>query len=249
MPSTTRYLLHSNGPALWPERKPVEQITELRDTTPPNIWEATYQGNPTAPGGTIFKREWWQGKGRYDAADASWRNRAVARWHSWDTALKDKGDSAYTSLVVGELMPDYRMIIRLAYRERLAFPELCYQIERHAERDYADGKLRGVIIEDKASGTSAIQTLQLSAADWLRGLVIPFQPSGDKPQRAGQASVWCANGCVLLPHPSDAVPWLVDFEDELFNFPGSAFADQVDAFGQLILYTENLLAEGYRARG
>jgi hypothetical protein len=53
---------------------------------------------------------------------------------------------------------------------------------------------------------------------------------------------------VLLPAPSELSPWLVDFEDELFTFPGSEFMDQVDAFSQLILYTENLLAEGWRAR-
>jgi hypothetical protein len=40
----------------------------------------------------------------------------------------------------------------------------------------------------------------------------------------------------------------LDFEDELFDFPNSAFMDQVDAFSQLIIYTENLLAEGWRAR-
>jgi hypothetical protein len=45
------------------------------------------------------------------------------------------------------------------------------------------------------------------------------------------------------------VPWLLDFETELFTFPLSAFKDQVDALAQLILFVENLLAEGWRARG
>ena len=54
---------------------------------------------------------------------------------------------------------------------------------------------------------------------------------------------------VLLPQPGPEAVWLMDFEDELFNFPQGRFADQVDAFSQLILYVENYLAEGWRARG
>jgi len=52
----------------------------------------------------------------------------------------------------------------------------------------------------------------------------------------------------LLPHPSEHAPWLLEFENELFSFPGSAFKDQVDSFSQLVIYTENLLSEGLRAR-
>ena len=54
---------------------------------------------------------------------------------------------------------------------------------------------------------------------------------------------------VLLPHPGEGAEWLLDFEDELFSFPQSAYMDQVDACSQLILYLENYLAEGWRARG
>jgi predicted phage terminase large subunit-like protein len=112
----------------------------------------------------------------------------------------------------------------------------------------ADGLLRGVIIEDKSSGKSARYTLQAAAPSWLRGMIYPFKPQGSKEARASAASVWCRNGMVLLPHPGEAVPWLLTFEDELFSFPQSAYADQVDAFGQGITFLENYLAEGYRAR-
>ena len=53
---------------------------------------------------------------------------------------------------------------------------------------------------------------------------------------------------VLLPHPGAGAVWLMDFEDELFSFPQSAFLDQVDAFSQLVLFVENYLAEGWAAR-
>jgi len=242
-----RYLVHSGGPALWPNHKPLTELLELQATTPENIFEATYQGNPTAPGGSTFKREWF--KTRFDAGNPALINQCVARYISWDTAMKAEEHNAYTAHVVGELMPDYRMNIRSVWRDRLEFPDLPDKIEEFYRIHNRDEKLRGIIVEDKSSGTSAYQTLMKTADANLKRLLIAFQPSGDKPTRGGQAAVWCKNGSVLLPAPSDACPWLVDFEDELFTFPGSVFKDQVDSFSQLILWVENLLAEGHRLRG
>lgn len=247
MPQTHRLLLHRDGPALWAAHKPLDEVLELKQTTPEQTWQGTYQGNPTAPGGVIFKRKWFR-ENRFDAADIGLSNLVIARWISWDTAMKDDEANAYTACTVGELMPDYRLLTREVWRDRLEFPDLPDAIERFARLYGDDGKLRGVLIEDKASGTSAYQTLMATANDALKQLLIAFQPVGDKPQRATQAAVWCKNNSVLLPHPSHAVMWLKDFEDELLSFPGSKFKDQVDSFAQLILYVENLLAEGLRAR-
>jgi predicted phage terminase large subunit-like protein len=200
----------------------------------------------------IFDRAWWLGQNRYDPTDPTIPFKSIARWCSWDTAMKDKVTNAYTARVVGELMPNYQLIIRNVWRDRLTFPALPTAISQDAALYYHEGiagKLRGVLIEDKSSGTSAYQTLKATAEPWLVPLLIPFMPSGDKAQRAEQAAVWCRNGCVLLPHPDPSVPWLMDFENELFSAPLSEFMDQVDALSQLILYLENYLAEGYHARG
>lgn len=243
-----RVLLHRDGPALWPRHKPPGEIRELKATTPETIWEATYQGNPTPPGGSVFRRAWWRGENRYDAADRGLVARCVGRWISWDTAKKESEQHAFTACTVGEMTPEYRLVIREVWRERLPFPDLPEAIEAKAKVHNRDGKLRGVVIEDKSSGTSALQTLRATAEDWLRPLLIAFMPGGDKVQRAQQGAVWCKNGCVLLPSPGELVPWLLDFEDELFGFPGSVFADQVDALSQLILYLEHYLAMGFQAR-
>lgn len=252
----TRYLLHKDGElingkwlaALWPQHKPLAEILQLKATTIADVWETTYQANPQAAGGATFKREWWNNN-RFDAGDMGKVRTCVARWHSWDTALSKEDTAAYSAITVGELWPDYRLTIREVWRDRLGFPDLVDAITRFAKRDNYDKKLRGIIIEDKASGTSAVQTLKSSIAEnWLSDLITPFMPTTDKIQRGKQASVWCSNGSVMLPHPSDYVPWLSDFENELFSFPGSTFKDQVDAFDQLIIYCENLLAEGLRAR-
>jgi predicted phage terminase large subunit-like protein len=245
MPITTRVKLH-NERVIWPAQRSYEQVLSLKAQTIPAVWETTYQSDPVAAGGTIFKREWWHAN-RFDITDMALQRQCVARWISWDTALKDKEANAYTSYMVGELLPDYRVMLRRGWRDRLGFADLPREIEQTARAFNEDHKLRAVIIEDKASGISAHQTLMASSEQWLSSILVAFQPSGDKDQRANQGAVWCRNGCVLIPHPSPEAPWLHDFETELFSFPGSAFKDQVDAFSQLIIYIENLLAEGWRA--
>lgn len=202
-----------------------------------------------------YQRAWWRGKNRYHPADTprflivnGARIEIVARYLSWDTAYKDKDDSAYTAVVVGDLLADYRLAIRHVWREKLQFPDLADAIERVALAQgfgSAGDLIRTIIIEDRASGTSAYQTLSATSPDLP---IEPFSPSGSKTERAQQASVWSKLDMVLLPEPSPDVPWLHDFDDEIFTFPDSQFADQTDAFSQLIIYCEHLLAAGYQGR-
>lgn len=184
---------------------------------------------------------------RYDATDPALPRLAIGRWLSYDTAFKDSDTSAYTACVVGDLLPDYRLPLRHVWRDRLLFPSLVDRIRADVQQWDADGKLRGVLIEDKASGTSAYQTLMAQGDDRLRRLLVPFMPHGSKEQRFDQAGVWVKNGSVLLPHPSPVVPWLLAFEAEVFE--EGDFKDQRDATAQLVLYLEHLLAEGFAARG
>jgi predicted phage terminase large subunit-like protein len=249
MPTTYRYQVHAKGPALWPDHKSLEEVLELRNTTPLSVWEATYQGNPTPPGGTIFLSDWWDDpKRRFLPTDPVLHPLTVARWISWDTAMKDKLDSDYTALVVGELLSDYRLIIREVRQDRVTFPDLTEWMTNAAKRYAADEKLRGIIIEDKGSGTSVYQTLASSSETWLGALLIPFLPLANKIQRAEQAAVWCKLGCVMLPMPHADAPWLFDFTDQLYRFPGDIHDDMVDSFSQLVIYLEHLLAEGWRLR-
>ncbi len=229
--------------ALWPEHKPLAEVIKLRDTTPELTWEGTFQGNPTPKSGYTFRRSFWGDSTRYHADE--FRGRVVARYQSWDTAETTGNTSAWTVGITGEILDDYRLVIRDVYRDRLTFDVLPATIESVARRWNGDGRLNWIVIEDKSSGKAANQTLKATSPEWLREKISPYQPSGSKEHRAAQAAVWCRNGMVLLPHPGPAAPWLIDLEDELFAFPQSAYADQVDAFAQLCLFLENYLAEGH----
>lgn len=224
----------------------LRSLSELDEITRMQLLQGLWVTDPT---GKPFLAAWWEkGRNRYHLDDSVIRNQVVARWISWDTALKDENENAYTACVVGELTPDYRLIVREVWRDKMQFPFLPGAIQDMAAKWNYDEKLRAVIIEDKASGTSAYQTLMHAAPQWLRDMLIAFQPSGDKETRGQQAAVWCKRDCVMLPFPGEDATWLYDFESELFNFPLSVFKDQADAFAQLVIYLENILATGWQAR-
>lgn len=219
----------------------IEGMQELDDITRAQLLGGQWITDPALK---PFKADWWRGANRWHVNEQA----SIARFISWDTALKDKEGSDYTAVIVAELLADYRLAVRKVYKAKLEFPALAAAIEAEADRFAADGKLRAVVIEDKGSGTSALQTLRQTAPGWLAGLLQEFLPTSDKVQRARQASVWCDRGCVLLPHPGDNVPWLHDFETQLYEFPDVLHDDDIDAFSQLILYTEHYLAAGWHAR-
>jgi phage terminase large subunit-like protein len=197
--------------------------------------------------GHPFKREYWRGKNRYVVGSDDVE--VVARWISWDTAIKDTEGSAYNVAVVFELLADYRVRVRFVWREKLTFPELVPVIEELASQWDYDGLLRGVIIEDKATGTTAYQTIMSGANSWLARLLLLFNPGqAGKVSRWSQAAVWCKRDCVEFPYPSGSVPWLQTFESEILSVPDSEYKDQADAFAQGIIYLEHYIAEGYRAR-
>jgi predicted phage terminase large subunit-like protein len=223
---------------------------------PPRAFSQEWEAEFVEDSATVFSSDWWRNRNRYFANDARLAQRVIRRWVSFDTAMKDKTTSDYTACVVAELLPDYRLLVREVWRERLSFPNLVAAIEHTAEHYNRDNKLEGVIIEDTISGTSAYQTIVASTTNRrLARLMIAYRPSGSKGQRASLAGVWCMNGCVLLPYPGPAVPWLYNFEQELYAFSPidseNEFDDQVDALSQMILYLESVrgvLSNGYAAR-
>ena len=199
-------------------------------------------------GEPIIDVDWWHGRNRYIVGPAHQTNQRW-RWLSWDTALSDADTAAFSACTVAEMNDNRTLSITEVWRGHLAFHDLVDQITALAERHNRDGKLREVLIENKASGISAIQTLQATAPHWLRSRITGWTPQGSKEYRAKLASVWCQRGMVLLPEPSLSVPWLLDFESELEHFPRGDFKDQVDSFTQLILYLEPWIEQGWHALG
>lgn len=234
---------------------PVAEIERLREELSPEAFMQEYEAQFVSTATQIFLPEWWTGRNRYDAgAIVEHPLRIVGRYIFWDTALKDKAENAYSARVVGEIThdPDPRkdglLLIREVWRGRPQFPALVDEIHESARAWNYDGKLDRVLIEDKASGTSAVQTIRASAPGWLAERVAAFEPTGSKVERWSKAAVWCKRGCVLLPLPDDRVSWRRAFEDELFALPFAQFKDQGDALAELIIWLEHILEAGWRGR-
>ena len=249
MPLHYEFHLHDDR-ALWPSHKPLQEVLQLKDVTPARVFSATWQGMPTPDGGLVFLREWWDQPGtRYTEAElqpAPKGPQVVGRWLSVDTAFKDKEDSDESAILVMELLATYQARVRWLRTEKLTFPRLPAAIREEATKWNEDGLLRGVLIEDKGSGTSAIQTIQQGEDEWLRHLIIPFIPTTPKEVRAEQSALWCQNGCIQLPTPGDHAPWLITLQAQLFGFPTETHDDAVDAFSMISIYLEHLLSEYYR---
>lgn len=234
------------GELLWPARFGPRENDAARVDLGLRGYSSQHDQRPSPPGGAIYLADWWRGCNRYPPGQPA---HVVARWLSWDTALKDGEQHDSSALTVWELLPDQRVRLRHAGWQRLQFPQLAAAIQDEARRWMGDGLLRGILIEDKASGISALQTLAQGAPDDIAALLVAFQPGQvGKQARARQASLWCERGCVLLPEPHESVPWLFDFEQLLYAFPAARLNDPADSLAQAVLYLENLLAEGWRAR-
>ena len=230
------------GDLLWPERFGRKELETLKAALGPRGAAGQLQQRPSPAGGAIYKREWWEGQNRYDLTDEKLRETIVGSWLSLDTGMKANATNDYSVCTIWDMYPSYQIAPSHMWRAKVEFPVLLEEAEKLAREIHRRGHFQGILIEDKVSGTSMVQTLRAAAPEWLQDRIVAFQPRGDKQYRARQAAIWSQRGCVLLPHPCAEAPWLFTFEEEIFNFPGSAYDDITDTVSQVIIYLEHYLA-------
>jgi len=176
-----------------------------------------YQGSPTAQDGSIFKTEWW--RTYTDLPPSQDRKRVIA---SWDTAFKTGADNDYSVGIVA-IETDTGLYIVDMIRGKYEFPQLKQQLVDTSDHH----GVTTLLIEDKASGQSVIQTLKQETML----PIIPIKVDKDKESRAHSASDMVQAGRVYLP---TSASWVADFIDELGKFPYGEHDDIVDAMTQLI---------------
>lgn len=249
------------GEALCPERYDAAALDEIRRQNHDGpVWWNLYQQRPQAEKGAIFDAAWWDvaaRRNRYASDDGRLRHTHVQRWQFWDTALKDADTNDPSACITADLLPSaygYRLLVRHVLQERLLGASVPDKVEEMATRWNFDDRLRAVVVEDKGSGTTTIQTLRATAPTWLADRIVPWQPRGAKEVRARLASIWCARDMVELPYPApENADWYDDFcaaqtpQGQLFKFPFAAHDDMVDCFTMMILYLEHYLRAGWHA--
>lgn len=216
------------------------------------FWLAMYQQRPTNERGGMFKRDKWgeaEGIVRYD--------RAV---HVWDTALEDSDEADYTAYEE-MLYTDGKFVITDAWHDKLDFPALQVAVYAKWHAALQRGvQPEAVLIENKGSGISLLQTIEANNADpyfriecvpgtWVsyRLPIVPMPATVSKEIRALSIVTYQNAGLVALPKPTqkvladgtidyETVEWLADFIEEHAAFPRGKHDDWVDATVHALTY-------------
>lgn len=214
-PRSGRTLDRREGALLWPKRFGESAIKDARRELGSYGFASQHQQRPTPVGGGIIKRAWWQ----YYKELPKETGRTI---QSWDTAFKAGEENDYT--VGGTWVEaDKGFYLIDVWRKRVEFPDL----KRGMIAQYDKHRPNRVIVEDKASGQSVIQSMK-------RETKIPIKAIGvdsDKVSRVHAISPAIEAGRVFLP---ERAPWLADFLDEFESFPNGSHDDQVDMTSQAL---------------
>lgn len=205
------------GKALWPEYYNEKRLKSIKNIIGTRAWNALYQQNPVGQKGSIVNIDWFK---HYQQPPETF-DKIV---QSWDTAFKAKEiNNPSVCLTFGETKTGYYLLD--VFRKRMGYPEL----RRQAVRLYEDWHPNAILCEDKGSGQSLIQDLQMST----RVPIIKIEPEADKVTRMSSQTSIIESGRFWLP---EKAPWLVDYETELTTFPMAPNDDQVDATSQYLKY-------------
>ena len=209
--------LNPDGTSYWPGRYSAKFLEQKRRADP-HLFEAWYQQNPGKGDGDIFKREHFR---TYEGQPP-----AGQRIQSWDTAQKANQRNDLTAFVDAIITPTSDVYLVDFDWRRVEFPALIQwmQATANAARPHL------VLVEDKSSGTSAIQVLRETTSLPIEGVM----PETDKIARARGSTGWLSAGKIYFPahHPK-----IAEFQQFLLGFPLATHDDPVDAFTQLIAYT------------
>lgn len=209
--------INDTGGPLWPERWPLAELHKIHASVGGRAWEAQYQGRPAPLTGGILKRHWFN---QYDVRPMT----ATGTIQSWDTAFKDASTNDYSVCSTWAYGPTGAYLLDV-YRERLEFPDL----ERMVLQQFTRWTPSAVLIEDKASGQSLIQSCR--ARTRIPVIAVPVRR--DKVARVNEVAPWIEAGRVFLP---TIATWLDETIHELIAFPFAPHDDIVDSVTQALAW-------------
>nr|UYL17058.1 MAG: terminase large subunit [Caudoviricetes sp.]UYL17108.1 MAG: terminase large subunit [Caudoviricetes sp.] len=200
--------------SFWPAKESAKSLLALREADL-YTFESQYQQKPIALGGNAFKSEWFQYYGDGEKANMPKPDRFEYLFTTADTAQKAEEIHDYSVFVLWGKYKD-RVYFIDGIRGKWEAPEL----EKMALSFYGNCfkwakenkvSLRKVYIEDKASGTGLIQSINKK----LPIDITPVQRDTDKVTRAMDAAPIMKAGRIVFP---ESHPMLTDMEAELIGF-------------------------------
>lgn len=216
--STKDEKYRQEGEALFPELKSKEFLEEKKALLPQSSWESLYQGNPTITGGNKFKDNWWGWwkvlpplDYKFITADTSQKAKDENDWNVFQCWGFHKQTGIY-------LLDKLRVKLEAPSLRREA--EAFYRKHDKPRQIVTDPILRGMYIEDKASGIGLIQELK---AKRLKIYEVPRNT--DKNFRADDAAPFVEAGLV---HLNTNIPGVGNLTSEARAFPNGEFDDDID---------------------
>lgn len=192
--------------------------------------------------GDIFKRDWFTRTFQESLFHNLWK----LKIQSWDTAfkvpVKKKAGGGMTDpdfsvcTTWGLNNQGYFLLDR--FKDRLEYPDLVAT----AESQFLRHRPHAVLVEDKASGQSLIQSLRQSRYRIPVFAVMPL-PSDGKRTRAESITPLFRSNLVWM---AENAHWLNDYIETMIAFPDpTVHDDDVDSTAQALWY----LSQGYRGKG
>jgi predicted phage terminase large subunit-like protein len=200
--------------SIWEERVSSESLILMREANPELFW-SQYQQEPSETATTIFKADWW----KYYQDKAAVERKLTIKYITADTAFKAKDTADWSVLQCWGFQGTGAAYLMDQARGRWEFPELLRQSKAFWQKHAAT--IPGVTpatefwSEDKASGTSLVQTMRSQEQIPVR----PWEPtdktSPDKVGRANQCTPSICSGRVRLPDPGlPGNEWVRGFVNE-----------------------------------
>ena len=230
------------GDPLWPEKFDSQRLAVTKMTIGTREWNSQYQQRPTPEEGGMINLDWfgrysWREWSAYVTARRLLKTRDNTRMIvpfgikkfviSWDTAFKEQEIHDPSAATVWGVSKTGVYMIDVV-NKRMGFPDLeSSAINLHARYQSISRGPVPVLIEDKASGQSLIQTLKRNT----RIPVIPIKPDANKTIRFDEVMPLVEAGQVFLP---EQAPWLVPVETQLERFPYDRHDDIADSFSQFL---------------
>ncbi len=206
------------GKMLQASRHDTGDLAQLKEQMGEQAFEAQFNQRPLPPGGATFREEWVK---RYETPPNP--SQVMAIIQSWDTAYEGDEDNSYSACTTWAKCADGYYLLDV-WRGHPSFPDLVKKVYALKKKF----KANMVIVENKASGISLIETIEkIDKQRWL----VYISPQKSKVERAEQQAVKFEQGKVWIPVEAE---WLTAYESELFSFPHAKHEDQVDSTVQLL---------------
>lgn len=221
---------HDESELLWPTRIGENEVANLKRTLGTYGYAGQCQQRPAPREGGFLKREWLGLRYRSVEALTPTLTRVV---QSVDSAFKQGVSTDYSVIATWGVVasgPQAGYHLLSVWRARVAYPELIRAVkDQHAAALARGWNVNAILVEDKGSGQSAIQTLR--AETHLPIIGVPAM--GSKEARFDDVTPLFEAGRVWLP---ESAAWLDAWMDEHLNFPRAEHDDQVDTTSYALAY-------------